>query len=300
VLDDLKPLAIFAKVVELGSFRAAARELGLSASVVSHHVSELEQRLAVPLLYRTTRKLALTPHGEQLLASAREMIAAAGRGLDAVSGKSTALTGRLRITAPAFFAETAFVDDLAAFVASAPRVEVAVSFSEAPRDLLRDGLDVALRIGKLADSALKVKRLTEMRRVLVASPKYVAAHPPLKHPRGLASWAYVRLSSRPAEISLLRRGAGKPATIAVSGTVSVDSAAAMRALVAAGAGVTALPDVLVRDHLARGELVEVLPGWSPVVMGVYAVRPGGATQSALAQTFVEFIAPRLAAVFERG
>jgi DNA-binding transcriptional LysR family regulator len=297
MLDDLKPLAIFAKVAELGSFRAAARACALSASVVSHHVSELEQRLAVPLLYRSTRRLALTADGEQLLASARAMVDAASRGLDAVTGRAAAPSGRLRITAPAFFAETAFPDDLAAFVAAHPRVELAASFSEAPRDLLRDGLDLALRIGKLADSSLKVKKLADMHRLLVASPRYLSGKPPLKHPRELAGWELVRLSSRPAEVAFAARGKARPFTVAVASKLSVDSAAVMRALAVAGAGLTALPAVMVRDAIARGELVELLPGWPLAIVGVYAIRPGGATASSLAQAFVEFLAPRLAAMF---
>jgi DNA-binding transcriptional LysR family regulator len=300
MLDDLKPLAIFAKVAELGSFRAAARACALSASVVSHHISELEQRLGVPLLYRSTRRLALTADGEHLLASAREMVDAASRGLDEVTGKSAAPAGRLRITAPAFFAETTFPDDLAAFVAAHPRVELAASFSEAPRDLLRDGLDLALRIGKLADSSLRVKKLADMHRLLVASPRYLAGRKRLKHPRELVGWDFIRLSSRPAELALGGPARSRPITVPVASKLSVDSAAVMRALAVAGAGVTALPDVIVRDALARGDLIEVLSGWTLAVVGVYAVRPGGATASSLAQAFVEFIAPRLAAMFGGG
>src|SRR5437667_9970055 len=128
MIDDLKPLALFAKVVELGSFRGAARTYGLSASVVSHHVSELEGRLGVALLYRSTRKLALTPGGDLRLAAAREMLAAAQRGVDAVSGRSATPSGLLRVTAPAFFAETPFPKDLAAFARAYPRVELVISF----------------------------------------------------------------------------------------------------------------------------------------------------------------------------
>jgi DNA-binding transcriptional LysR family regulator len=178
VLDQLRSLAVFAKVAELGSFRAAARALALSPSVVSHHVGELERRLALPLLYRSTRSIALTPDGEQLVAAAREMVDAAARGLDAVSGRSAAPSGALRLTAPAFLAGTGLSRHLAAFSSKHPNVRLTVSFTDAPRDLLRDGLDLALRIGKLADSTHRTRKLAEMRRVLVASPRYAAARRP--------------------------------------------------------------------------------------------------------------------------
>src|SRR5580658_6140699 len=109
MLEQLRALAVFARVVDLGSFRAASRALSLSPSVISHHVRELEARMAMPLLHRSTRRLSLTPEGQRVLAHAREMVDAAERGLGEVSGAS----GRLRITAPAFLAATGLSRDLA-------------------------------------------------------------------------------------------------------------------------------------------------------------------------------------------
>src|SRR5215470_9370552 len=120
VIGELKALAVFATTVERGSFRDAARALALSPSVVSHHVSELERRLSLALLYRSTRRLALTPDGEKLYQSARDMLAAAERGLDAVSAQGPNPTGVLRVTAPALLAETVFCRDLAAFAHAHP------------------------------------------------------------------------------------------------------------------------------------------------------------------------------------
>src|SRR5436190_9084038 len=108
MIEALKSLAVFAKTVECGSFRAAARHLDLSPSVVSYHVSSLERRLALPLLYRSTRHLALTPDGEQLYTHARAMLEVAERGLDAAAGHASRPRGKLRITAPALLAETRF------------------------------------------------------------------------------------------------------------------------------------------------------------------------------------------------
>ncbi|MCE9574590.1 MAG: LysR family transcriptional regulator [Deltaproteobacteria bacterium] len=295
MLEHLRALAVFARVAELGSFRAAARALALSPSVVSHHVSELERRLALPLIHRSTRRLALTPDGERLLIAAREMVDAATRGIDAVSGRSATPTGALRLTVPAFLAETALTRDLAAFATAHPGVTLTVSFTDQPRDLLRDGLDLALRIGKREDSSHKTRSLGEMRRALVGAPRYLAGRT-VRAPHDLAACDHIVLSTRPAELVLTSAGA-RPVTIPLTPRVSVDSAAAMRELALASTGLATVPEVLVRAELARGRLVEVLPDWRPAAMPVYAIWPGNAQRAALTLRLMEFMAPRVVALF---
>jgi DNA-binding transcriptional LysR family regulator len=297
MLEHLRSLAVFARTAELGSFRAAARALGLSPSVVSHHVSELERRLALPLLYRTTRRLALTPDGEKLFEAAREMLSAAERGLDAVSGRSESPSGTLRLTAPAFLAETSLSRDLAAFSAAHPGVRLVVSFTDARRDLLRDGLDLAFRVGDIEDSTHRTRKLADMRRVLVGSPRYVGARKPPQALRDLAGWDFVQLSSRPPEIRLTPPGKKTELSLAVTPRISVDNAAAIRELVMAGAGLSTLPEVLARSDLAAGRLVEVLPGWRAAAVGVHAVWPHNAQRAGLTSRFVDFMTPRAAALF---
>lgn len=296
MIDALRSLAVFAKVAEHGSFRAAARDLSLSPSVVSHHVSELEGRLSLPLLYRSTRRVALTPDGEKLVVAAREMVDAAERGLDAVTGRSAMPTGTLRFTAPAFFAETGFCRELAAFSSEHPGVRLAVSFTDAPRDLLRDGLDLAFRVGRLEDSTHKTRRLADMKRLLVASPRYLEGRRTPKTPRDLAGWGFVQLASRPAEVTLSAPGK-KPVSITFDPKVSVDSAAAIRQLVLAGAAIATLPELLVRADLARGRLVPLLPAFRSPVLGVHAVWPNNAQRATLTLRFIDFLAPRVRSLF---
>ncbi len=296
MLDQLRALAVFAKVADLGSFRAAARALGLSPSVVSHHVRELEARLALPLVHRSTRRLALTPDGELLVAEARAMVDAAERGLGAVTGRGATVAGTLRETAPAFLTTTRFPRDLAEFARAHPRVRLTLAFTDAPRDLLRDGLDLALRLGRLVESTHTARKLAEMRRVLVGSPRYRAAHP-VTAPAGLAALDVVHLSSRPAEFVLTSRDRRHTATVGYAPRVAVDSADAMRELVLADVGIATLPEVTVRADLARGRLVEVLPGWHAAAVPVYAVWPHSAQRTALSTRFVEFLGERVAALF---
>jgi DNA-binding transcriptional LysR family regulator len=297
MLDHLRSLAVFARVVELGSFRAAARALSLSPSVVSHHVSELEGRLALPLLYRSTRRIALTPDGEKLVVAAREMVDAATRGLDSVSGRSETPTGILRVTAPAFLAETKLSRDLAAFVAAHPNVNLTVSFSDTPRELLSEGFDLALRIGRLKDSTHKTRKLADMRRLLVCAPRYLHLRKPPEAPRDLATWDYVQLSSRPPELTLTSSGKKKPVSITFKPKVAVDSAAALCEFVRAGAGIATVPEVLVVSDVASGRLCEVLSDWHPPLLGVYAVWPGNAQRAGLTLRFIEFMASRVEALF---
>ena len=298
MIDALRALAVFAKVADLGSFRAAARALSLSPSVVSHHVSELEARLEAPLLYRSTRRLALTPDGEKLVVAARQMVEAAERGLDAVRGSTAAATGALRVTCPAFFAETDFCAGIAAFSTSHPGVELAITFTDAPRDLLRDGLDLAFRIGRLADSTHKTRKLADMHRILVASPRYLAQRRRARVPRDLQGAASIQLSSRPGAYALVSTGGTRrPATVTLAPAVLVDSASAMRELARAGAGIASLPEVLVRDDLARGRLVDVLPGWRPASVAVHAVWPNNAQRPGLTLRFLEAMEPCVSRVF---
>lgn len=297
MLDHLRPLAVFARVAELGSFRAAARALALSPSVVSHHVSELERHLGLPLLYRSTRRIALTPDGENLIAAAREMVDAAARGLDGLSGRSQTPSGALRLTAPAFLAGAAFCRELAAFSSAHPNVALSVSFTDAPRDLLRDGFDLALRSGRLEDSTHKTRKLADMRRLLVGSPRYVSARKQPRRPQDLAGWDFVHLSSRPAELRLSLPGK-KPVAIAFRPRISLDSAAAMREMLLVGAGIAALPSVLVSADVAHGRLVEVLTRWRAPLLGVYAVWPSNSQRSSLTHRFIDFMAGRVAALFE--
>ncbi len=293
MVENLKALAVFAKTVEHGSFRAAARALKLSPSVVSHHVGELERKLSLTLLYRSTRRLSLTSDGERLYTAARDMLAAAERGLDAAATP----TGALRVTAPALLAETAFARDLAAFARAHPAIRLTVGFTDQRRDLLSDGFDLALRIGRLDDSALRAKRLAVMPRSLVAAPAYTRSRATPHTVHDLEGWDFIQLSALPARYALIPPKRTTPQMFDYEPRIAVDSATAMRTMAIAGLGVAALPALLVAADLARGRLVEVLGSWRLTAMGVYAVWPGGTVRPVATSKFVEFIEPRLAALF---
>ncbi len=297
MLDQLRALAVFAKTADLGSFRAAAKALALSPSVVSHHVSELERHLGLPLLYRTTRKLALTPEGARLLASARTMVDAAERGLDAASGHTAEAKGTLRLTAPAFFAETRFSRDLGAFAAAHPAVTLTVQFTEAREDLLSGGLDLAIRIGSREDSSHVTRKLATLHRVVVAAPALLEQHPSPRTVKDLAALPVVHLGARTPELALVPPKKKAAVTHAYTPRITVDSAAAMRELVLAGVGIATLPEVLVRRDLQGGRLVQPMADHRVPELPVYALWPRNAQRATLTARFLEFMAPRFEKLF---
>ena len=283
-------MAVFAKTVETGSFRAAAKALGLAPSVVSHHVSRLEASLDVVLLYRSTRRIALTDDGAKLFDAARAMLAAADGGVDSVTRKAKSPSGKLVVTAPAVLARGKLMDDVAAFALAHPRVELVMSVSDVPVDLLGAGIDVAIRAGTLKDSALKSKKLFSLPRTLVAAPSYVATRPRPSVPGDLAAWDWIRLASRPPEMTFVRTG--KRATVRFRARVAADAADAMLELARRGLGVAALPAAIASADLREGRLVEVLGDWELETPNVYAVWHANAPKSGLATRFVEWMTTR--------
>lgn len=281
-------MAVFAKTIDAGSFRAAAKQLGLSPSVVSHHVANLEAALDVALLYRTTRRLTLTDEGRELYEAAREMSAAAERGLERASAGARSPAGRLSVALPVSTISEELHADIAAFAMAHPRVTLAVHAADAPVDLVGGGIDLAIRAGKLADSQLKSKRLFAFARTLVAAPAYADRRGRVKHPRELATWDWIGLRSRPAVASF----AGGKVRVQFRARVTADSATACVSLARHGLGVTMAPTAMIGPELDARRLVEVLPAWRLEAPDVYAVWPANAPRSGLALRLVGFIEER--------
>lgn len=290
MLDALRPLAVFAKTVETGSFRAAAAALGLSPSVVSHHVARLEARLGAALLYRSTRRLAPTRAGERLIGAARDMVAAAESGLDALAGEARRPAGRLVVTAPAVLTAGAFVDDLAAFAADHPGVALDVTFTDARQDVIAGGIDLAIRMGRMADSSLKSVALGAARRVLVASPSYLAGRKKPRRPADLAAWDWLHLAPVPRR--LVFRRAGASVAVEYAPRLTADSAIALFRLAEAGLGLATGPDFLAAPAFRARRLVPVLPGWSLGAIGIHAVWPPQAPRLGLTRRLVDFLVAR--------
>ena len=175
MIEDYRGLAVFVAVVDAGSFSAAARRLKLSTSVVSHHVSKLEAKLGTPLFFRSTRSLSLTGEGHQILDAARRMVNAGEEAIDALADHIDQPVGALRITLPAFGDNSPVHKAIWQFAHNHPMVAISLHSSDYLADLVKDGFDLAIRLGTLSDSSLKNRRIGTFSRALVASPEYLAA-----------------------------------------------------------------------------------------------------------------------------
>lgn len=245
----------FVRVVEAGGFRAAARDLGVTASAMSKRVSALEKRLGVRLLNRTTRRVAPTEEGRAFYERARAAIEDLAEAESAVGEAQGVARGRVRINSPVDFGRQFLVEPLAEFARSHPEVDLDVSFSDRFVDVVAEGYDVVLRIGDLPDSGLVARRLAPVRRVLLASPDYLERVGRPDGAEALAAheailYAYDQRGS--VEVDGRR--------VALTGRHVADNGALIASMVRAGLGIAFLPTFLVCDDLRRGSLEVLLPG----------------------------------------
>lgn len=288
MIDQIRAMATFAKVAETGSFRGAARILGLSPSVVSQHIANLETRLGVALIYRSTRSFSLTPDGEKLLGPAQRMVAEAEEGLEAFSDISSEPVGVIRLAMPELLNNPIMIRELTSFANLNPGIALRISFSDTQSNMIRDGMDLAFRIGRLRDSSLKSRKIADVPRCLVANPAYVAKHRKPKEPADLESWKFIRLAAIPDETELSHPEKGQ-VIIHGEDQISVDNSAALIEFALAGAGVAPLLEFAVRADIAAGRLVKLLPDWVMSKPGLYAVWPPNAPRNSLARKLLDYL-----------
>ncbi len=292
MLESLRAMAIFARVAESGSFRGAAKQLGVSASVVSHQVSALEAQLGVPLLYRSTRKVSLTEQGKLLLNPATEMIEAAQAGLAHFVENADAPVGKLNVSLPAVLTSHAIMDHLATFAVSHPAIALSLRFTDVRESLIQSGLDLAIRMGQMPDSALSQRQLTTEPRYLVAGRNYVLGRDRLSHPADLNDWDFIHFSPRLSPL-VLRGKDSVSATLSGRIKISVDNSQAMHKMALADVGFAALPLAMVKSGLQSGALVHLLPDWSLESLPITAVWPSNTTRNGLATRLIEFLVEKL-------
>lgn len=289
MLDELRQIAIFARTVDQGSFRAAAKSLKLSPSVVSRHVGLLEKRLGTALLYRSTRQLSLTPEGERLLESAHTMIEIAESGLQDISNQADQPSGVLRITMPEFFNQSILMNRLAEFSLAFPKVELSLDLAQSRRDLIADGFDVAIHAGELDDSSFKALKLYEFNLRLVASPAYLKSRPAPKAPTDLSDWDWLELAMVSHIATNFQKADRQQSVQMKNSCVCANSTVAMTRLVQAGRGLALLPDYIVEPHAKTGELQYVLPEWAVEPISVFVVWPSNVAKNGAVKQLVKFL-----------
>lgn len=290
MIDQLRQMAIFARTIDHGSFRAAAGAMNLSPSVVSQQVSELERRLGTALIYRSTRRLSLTRDGERLLLSARAMLDAAEHGLQSVSDQAGEPAGELRITMPAVLARSKLAEQIAGFLVANRKVQLSVDYSDTRKSLIGDGFDLAIRMGWLKDSALITRKLGSVNRRLVAARSYLATRPRPGSPADLNDWDWLELSPVTARRPKFRKAGHKTATLKPASRISVNDANALYQFARAGAGLAFVPDFLADDDINTGAIEYVLPDWHVEDIGIYAVWPQNAPKHGLTRHLIDHLA----------
>jgi DNA-binding transcriptional LysR family regulator len=249
----------------------------------------LEEQLGVALLYRSTRKLSLTRDGERLIASARIMVSAAEEGIGAVVNKSSEPSGELHVTAPAVLAHSMLAKHIAGYTVAHPKVRLTLDFSEVPRDIIGEGIDVAIRMGRLRDSSLKARKLHDVRRRLMAARSYLDARPVPASPKDVEEWDWLELAPVPPQ-QVFRKGLKQRLSIKPVSRICANNAFAVYQMARNGAGLTVMPEFLAEGDVAAGIMDYVCPDWEPEKIDVYAIWPHNATRSGLTASFVKFLA----------
>lgn len=268
---DLQRLSSFLAVVRAGSFVAAAEASGLSKAAVSRHVAELEAQLGVRLLHRTTRRLSLTDDGQRFHARAVDLVAS----LDELEAETASTggeaIGRLRINAPLTFGNLHLAPLWPGFLAAHPRVTLDITLNDRVVDLVEEGFDLAIRISHRLDPQLVSRRLASSRMVLCASPAYLQAHGTPEHPRELAAHVVFAYSYWSTGDDWTFSGPDDSVTVHVEPRIHTNSGDTCCEAALQGQGIVLQPDFLVGPDLQADRLVELMPEYRSLELGVHAV-----------------------------
>ncbi len=278
---------IFLAVVEHGSISAAARELSLSKSVVSTHLKQLEQVCGVRLFERSTRRVSLTQAGATCLPYAQRLTQAWSQGLEALESQIAEPTGTLVVTAPSLL-DRPLLEAVGEYTRRYPRVEIQVRISDEILDLITENIDVALRVGPLADSDMIARKLGDIHEVIMASPSFLEGRTLPDHPAQIASWPWVTHSALPLRRTLQGPN-GQSITLEPSVQVTTDQAQGMQNLVMLGVGLAILPRISAQAELNNGSLVRILPNWRARTLGAYVVYPSKEHQTPRVSHFLEIL-----------
>lgn len=291
-MDHLSDLAVFARVVEMNGFGAAAQTLKLSKSAVSKQIARLERRLGTQLLQRTTRKLALTETGRIVLGHAQRVLQEAEAADAAVQNLQALPRGLLRVNLPMSFGIAHVAPLLPQLLAQCPELQVELTFNDRRVDLLEEDVDVAIRVGDLADSSLTARRLAPARFITCATESYLRrAGVPLT-PEELRQHECLIYTYLPEpEVWKYRRGETVCA-VRVSGRLRANNGDALRDAALAGHGVLRSPSFIVGPDVAAGRLIPLLEGYEPPVYGIYAVYPAQRYLTPKVRAFIDFLAAR--------
>lgn len=292
-MDRLTSMAVFVRVVEKGSFVAAAEEMAISPTMVGKHIRYLEQRLNAPLLNRTTRRQGLTEAGRVFYERCRRLLADA----DAAEASARALlsspSGLLRISAPVTFGNRVLTPILTEFLQRHPEVEAEVVLSDRKVDLIEEGYEAAFRIGPVADDGLVARALPDYRMTLAASPDYLAQHGEPTRPEQLSAHCCFGFSQWDGNHFWRLLGPLGEISVPVKPRLKMDSGEGVRRAALAGFGIALHAGMLLDEDIAAGRLIRVLPEYSPLPRPMHLVYLPERRQSAKLEAFIALAVARL-------
>ncbi len=299
-MDKYQEMRVFTAVVDAASFVAAGDALNMSKAAVSRYVSDLEQRLGVRLMHRTTRKLSLTSEGEVFLTRCRDILSSIEASEAELSTRSVTASGLLKASVPVSFGIRHLAPLWSTFLDKHPQVTLDVQLADRVIDLVEEGFDLAVRIARLPDSSLISRQLASTRLVLCAAPSYLARRGAPRHPSELAQHDVMGYSLMAMGDQWQFSGPDGPVSAKVRPRMWSNNGDSCVAAALQGAGILLQPTFLIDQELASGQLVEILPQFRSVELGIYAVYPSRKFVLPKVRALVAFLEEKLGDAPWRG
>lgn len=293
-MDRALEMQVFCTVVDKSSFIGAAEPLDMSKAAVSRHVNALEERLGVRLIQRTTRRLSLTDEGRQFYHQAREVLALMDQAEEAVTSASPEPAGVLRVNAPVSFGVLHLAPVWADFMRLYPKIELDISLNDRQVDLVDEGFDAAVRIARMESSSLVGRRLASTRMRLCTSPDYLSANPPITTLSDLEQHGAVAYTNFSSGNEWHFTGPSGPESVRTRSTVRCNNGDTCRSITVGGGGISLQPSFMVSEDLRTGLLVELLPEYRSIELGVYIVYPTRKHLAPKVRALINFLSDRFA------
>jgi DNA-binding transcriptional LysR family regulator len=297
-MDRLDAMKVFVVAIDEGSLAAAGRKLGRSPAAVSRAIAFLEAHAGAELLHRTTRSIKLSEDGERYAETCRRVLSELDQADVMVAGKSGP-HGTLTVTGPVLSGELVLQPVLDAFLDATPAVSARLFLLDRFVNLIEEGIDVALRMGELADSAMVAVHIGEVRRVVVAAPRYLKQNPRIEEPSDLAGHQIITMAHVPHSWTFPPpEGSSVPRMVQFTPRLVINSVRAAVTSAVGGRGVARLFSYHVAEHVRRGELQVLLREQEPAPLPVHLVAPHGRLSAPRVRAFMDFAAPRLRKYFD--
>jgi len=300
MMDRIDAMKVFVVALEEGSLAGAGRRLGRSPAAVSRAIAFLEAHVGAELLHRTTRSIRLSEAGERYAAACRRVLAELDEADNVAGGERAAPRGTLTLSAPVISGEMVLRPILDAFLDAYPTVSARLMLVDRAVNLIDEGVDAALRIGELADSSMVATRIGEVRRVVVAAPRYLKQNPRIEEPGDLAKHQIITMAHLPNSWTFPPlAGSSAPRSVQLTPRLVTNSIRGAVASAAGGRGVALFFSYQVSEQVQNGELEIVLAGHEPAALPVHVITPQGRLSVPKVCAFLDFAVPRLRSHFAR-